>query len=58
MNKKARFANLRKLKTGHPNKNAIIAVRGTQFMDSKYIVWERKTTTGWVTDGRLTLLSA
>ena len=58
MNKKPRFLNLRLERAGHPNKKAIVAVRGTQFMDSKYIVWERKTTTGWVTDGLLTLIRA
>ena len=58
MNKKPRFAKLRHLKTGHPGKKRITAVRGVQFMDSKYIVWERKIDGQWVTDGRLTLLHA
>ena len=55
MNKKPRFKSLRQLKTGHPGKKRTTAVRGTQFRDSKYIVWERKINGQWVTDGRLTL---
>ena len=58
MNKKLRFIPLRQLKTGHPNKKRITAVRGVQFKDSKYIVWEYKTTSGWVTHGLLTLSRA
>ena len=55
MNKKPRFLPLRQLKAGHPNKKKITAIRGVQFKDSPYIVWEYKTTTSWVTHGLLTL---
>ena len=58
MNKKPRFANLRHLKTGHPSKKTITVVRGVQYKNTDYIVWEVQTANGWITDGRLTLLSA
>ena len=55
MNKKLRFLPLRQLKTGHPRKKNITTVRGVQFKDSKYIVWETKINGQWVTHGYLTL---